>query len=88
MKRTAMRRVSKKRSLELRQYEKLKTEALPWAYCEWPNGCHKPADQVHHIRGRAGKLLNDKRYWSLLCMDHHRAVHDHPADARKLGLLQ
>lgn len=46
-----------------------------------------PAADIHHIRGRAGKLLLDERYWIGVCRNAHNFIHDNPEIARKAGLL-
>lgn len=46
-----------------------------------------PATEIHHLRGRAGKLLLDERFWVGVCADAHRFIHDRPEVARKAGLL-
>ena len=45
------------------------------------------SEDVHHTRGRAGKLLRDRRYWVALCREHHDRVQREPNWARALGLL-
>lgn len=46
-----------------------------------------PSSQVHHFRGRQGRLLRDERWWIAICGPCHDFVHSHPRDARRLGLL-
>lgn len=43
--------------------------------------------EVHHIRGRCGSLLLDKRFWMAVSKDGHRWIHDHPDTARDRGWL-
>ncbi len=87
MKRTPLRRVSKKRAPEYRKYLKLRAEALKDAVCEWPLAtCTSPAEDVHHMK-RRGKLLNDKRFWLLVCRRHHRLIEDNKREARDWGLI-
>lgn len=50
-------------------------------------GPHKATDR-HHTRGRLGPLLHDQRYWLPLCRRAHDFVRDHPAEAKRLGLIQ
>jgi len=50
--------------------------------------CNDWTTEVHHRRGRAGWLLIDVRYWTATCTRHHRWIHDNPAAATKLGLLE
>ena len=42
----------------------------------------------HHIRGRLGKRLYDKKNFLPGCWKHHRYLHDNPAKARELGYIQ
>ena len=46
-----------------------------------------PATEIHHKRGRFGKLLLDERFWVGVCSPAHRFIHDNPEIARKAGLL-
>ncbi len=88
VKKTPLRKMSKAKAVEHRKYLKLKSEALQDnARCEFPD-CYEQASQVHHAKGRHGPLLNDKRYWWLLCFEHHSWVHTYPNKARQIeGLL-
>ena len=45
------------------------------------------ATQVHHVRGRAGTLLLDTRFWKPVCMSAHEWIRDCPNDARADGFL-
>lgn len=55
--------------------------------CEM-GGCVNQAEkQPHHKFGRVGALLCDERGWIALCIFHHTWVHQHPTEARQLGLL-
>jgi len=44
-------------------------------------------NEVHHMRGRAGSLLLDERFWMAISKQGHRWVHEHMDEARKLGWL-
>lgn len=46
-----------------------------------------PAAQIHHSRGRIGRLLRDEKYWIGVCNDCHLWIHSNPNAARELGLL-
>jgi predicted HNH restriction endonuclease len=53
-------------------------------------GVHpRGASQCHHKHGRGwrGELLMVEDLWLPVCAGCHRWIHDHPAQARKLGLL-
>jgi hypothetical protein len=86
MKRTPMRRASKKQVERLREYRVLKNEFL-WdhPFCQWP-GCTKLSQDIHHKAGR-GKNLNNTETWAALCRAHHDEAHRRPGQARKIGML-
>ncbi len=88
IRRVPLRPRSIKRAEQEREYsERRKRYLAEHPICElWP-GCKRRATEIHHIRGRNGKRLNDERYWRSGCMQCHRRVHDSPAEARELGLL-
>jgi hypothetical protein len=81
-----IRRESKTRAAQNRQYRK-KVET--WAVgkrCVFP-GCGSRKADCHHTRGRVGALLLDERFWLPLCRRHHDWVVANPQRARELGLL-
>lgn len=43
--------------------------------------------EVHHKRGRTGKLLRDQRYWLAISRSGHDWVHQNPRLAREKGWL-
>lgn len=49
--------------------------------------CCNLSSETHHRRGKLGWLLIDTRHWLPVCNPCHRWIHDHPEEARKLGLL-
>lgn len=98
MKRTPLKRVSSKRSKELREYAKLRKaylEAHP--YCQvWIqegiiNGTslNDPplSTDIHHVRGRWHGRLNDTKYWLAVCRESHEKIHRNPAWAYERGYL-
>ena len=78
MKRTPLRRVSKKRDTELKEYRKLKAAHLKInPYCEV---CAKAkATEIHHKLplGRGGKLC-DVTIFLASCRRCHTRIHDNP----------
>lgn len=48
--------------------------------------CAGMANEVHHAKGRVGRLLNDTEWWVALCSACHRWVTEHPAEAKRVGL--
>ena len=47
----------------------------------------RPSCDVHHVRGRAGTLLIDTRFWLPVSRQGHDWIHRHPVLARIRGLL-
>lgn len=45
------------------------------------------AQDIHHVRGRAGELLCDTRHWKAVCRWSHDWIHANPALARAIDLL-
>jgi hypothetical protein len=45
------------------------------------------ATQVHHVRGRAGSLLMDERFWLPASARGHDRIHRQPNEARNRGWL-
>ena len=46
------------------------------------------SQDIHHTKGRTGKNFLDTSTWMAASRKEHRWVHDHPKEARALGLLQ
>lgn len=91
--RKPVRRVSKSRAKELARYSILRGAFL-WRFslCQacsvyYPACVPFYAVEIHHRRGRSGKLLNATEYWLAVCNHCHARIHRHPAEARELGLL-
>jgi hypothetical protein len=47
----------------------------------------QPATECHHMRGRAGSLLTDERYFLPCCRGHREWIHEHPRLSREMGIL-
>ena len=61
-----------KRLSEERIYAKKKKEYLTkHIKCEVP-GCNHAAEELHHKKGRIGKLLYNEKYFMGVCIPHHR----------------
>lgn len=55
--------------------------------CEWP-GCHAPAWEIHHVRGRWPKDANAPGNLRAICRFHHDIAHlVSPSRARAAGML-
>jgi 5-methylcytosine-specific restriction endonuclease McrA len=97
MKRTPLRRVSKKRAKENRQYSVLSDEyLLENPLCEagivlMVNGiesnCKRCASEIHH-KAKRGKNLNNVETWIPVCRPCHNWIENNKRIARELGLLE
>jgi hypothetical protein len=53
-------------------------------FCKF-NGCGREATEIHHMRGRLGAMLNNKKWFLGLCNEHHRYVELNPNFAKANG---
>lgn len=98
LKRTPLKKESKGHKAELAKYN----ASAPAFFAEPGNDvCHiclrlredgddillRPATERHHKFGRIGRLLNWRPGWIPSCRPHRSWPHEHPARARRLGLL-
>ena len=49
--------------------------------------CKSPSMDIHHTRGRVGRLLIAVEYFLAVCRPHHDRIHSEPAWARENGYL-
>lgn len=85
-KRSVIAPISEKKAKQLVEYRKARDEYFKdHPRCEFL-GCYKTDITLHHMAGRTGDLLTDKRYFKSLCVKHHRWVEENPESAKKLGL--
>jgi hypothetical protein len=76
---------SLKRKVEENLYLKKKKEYLTKNIrCE-VKGCNRVSEDVHHKKGRVGKLLYDEKYFLAVCREHHTEIESHPELAIKNG---
>lgn len=79
---------SVKRMAEERLYAKKKKEYLTkHIRCEVP-GCNHAAEELHHQKGRIGKLLYNEKYFMGVCIPHHRKIEDSPGWAKESGFSE
>lgn len=82
-------RVSKHRATQNQLYTKLKVKFLDeHPFCE--RCCDTIAPRfrdLHHHRGRSGRLLCWVPGWKMLCRGCHTWVHEHVKEAQKAGLI-
>ena len=87
MRRTPLRRCSKKHAKELAKYRVLRLEYLEQhPVCEM-QGCSQPASQIHH-KFKRGKNLNNVDTWMGACSSCHRYIEDNKTWARENNYLK
>lgn len=85
LRRTPLRRVSKKRAKQNREYSRLREEFLrSKPICDV---CGARATEIHHKKGRFRDRLLDQDYFAPLCQTCHRKVHLNPKWAYSVGLM-
>lgn len=80
-----IRKLSTKRAQQNREYIKVRYLFLienPICQIE---GCGCEATEVHHKKGRIGKLLTDVRYFLAVCRSHHNYIELHPEESKEKG---
>ena len=92
IRRTPLRRVSKKHAAALARYYELRRAFLAEnTLCEGFKvglaGCEGDAVEPHHTKGR-GIHLNDVSSWLPMCRQCHTWCHQHPSLARARGWLK
>jgi len=73
---------SKKRKEENKEYLTLREVFLIGKICPITG---QKETQVHHKKGRIGKLLTDVRYFLGVSAEGHKWIEEHPEEAKKLG---
>lgn len=87
LRRTPLKRVSKKHQAELAIYRKLRAEYLQThPRCEFV-GCFSNSTEIHHKEKR-GKNLNNVETWRALCRKCHTYIEDHKSWSRANGWLK
>lgn len=80
-----IKKVSNKRKVENKEYTKLRKAFLESSiYCQ-VKGCKKLATEVHHKKGRIGKLLTDISYFLGVCRECHNKIELEPLWAKENG---
>lgn len=78
--------ISSKRKEALKRYRRLRDKYFSdHPICEFPD-CTSTKITLHHMCGRIGAFLTDKRHFKSLCIKHHRWAEENPVEAIKLGL--
>ena len=88
IRRTPIRRVSAKRARALKCYSLLRSAFLQAnPVCQFPH-CNAHSVDLHHRAKRHGDNLNNVEEFRARGRYHHTYVHEHPSEARRLGLLK
>lgn len=77
-----IRKISKKRAIQNAEYLKLRAKFLPGKICPITN---RPATEIHHKKGRVGKLLMDVRFFLGVTREGHNYIESHPEEAFEKG---
>jgi hypothetical protein len=78
-----IKKVSQKRNLENKEYLKVRKVFLQsLMFCQ-VNSCKKLPTEVHHKKGRIGKLLTDTRYFLGVCRECHSKIELEPTWAKE-----
>lgn len=85
----AVRKVSSKRAVQLREYAKARRAYLvEWPFCEIALCGGSASVEIHHRAGRIGDKLLDEKDWLATCRNCHDWCHHNPSMARKMNLLK
>lgn len=78
--------VSQRRLLALKEYRVVRDAYMrDHKICEHPE-CSSPSTELHHSKGRIGKLLTDPLYFKALCHSCHVWAELNVTEAKKIGL--
>jgi len=78
--------VSDKRLAELAEYRVVRDLYLrEHPICEFYT-CDCREVELHHGKGKIGKLLTNPKYFKALCREHHSWTELNPVEAKELGL--
>lgn len=80
--------VADKRNKQNKEYSsirKVHLEEKPFCELKLP-GCGGFATEVHHMKGRIGNLLTNRRYFKSTCRSCHQWVTENSMEAIQLGL--
>lgn len=86
LKRKPINKISNSMKEKLKLYRIVRKEYMTeHNICEFP-GCSSNNISLHHMAGRCGKLLYDKKYFKSLCIPHHNYVEENVDIAISMGL--
>lgn len=73
---------SKKRQKEYEEYNRIRPIFLEGKICPITK---RPATEIHHKKGKIGKLLCDQRYFLGVTREGHEWIENNPEEAYRLG---
>lgn len=73
---------SKKRAEEYKEYNRIRLIFLKDKICPITK---RPATEIHHKKGKIGKLLTDERYFLGVTREGHEWIEANPEESYKLG---
>ena len=82
-KRKPIKKMSNKRSIENKDYLKIREQYLKDNPICAVTG--NPATEIHHMKGRIGALLTDTRYFIPVCRYAHQEIENNPTWAKENG---
>lgn len=87
MKKSPLRKRSKKRNRQEAEYSKLRLLYLEsHHFCEAGLPCCSlKATDIHHKKGRVNEDLTDDTEWMAVCRSCHQWIETHPIEATELG---
>ena len=82
----AIKQVSDTQAKRLKRYRIARDEYFKdYPVCQFPN-CGSRNITLHHMKGKIGELLWNKKWFKSLCMYHHRIVEESPLESKILNL--
>jgi hypothetical protein len=88
MKRSPLKKMSKKKAQQDRAFRILKPIYIrSHPYCEMFDDCFNETVDIHHMKGQAGELMCDEEWFKATCRPCHDWVETHKNKARAMGLI-
>jgi len=87
LKKLPIRKVSKKRRKQSKEYSKLRADFLLRPENRFCPVTNKQTIEVHHKNGRENQRLTDTSHWLAVSREGHQWIHNNPKEAREKGWL-
>lgn len=85
LKRTKVKKVSKKRQQQNKEYNQARLLFLSLPENKTCPVTGSSATEIHHMNGRENERLLDQKYWLAVSRVGHRWIHDNPLESREKG---